>query len=116
MSSGVAKSSEAIGRDAPLVSVIIPCYNQAHYLGETIESVLNQTHQNLEIVVVDDGSTDNTAEVASSYPQVKLLQQENQGRPAVGRNNGFRASSGEYIVFLDSDDRLVPDALEVGLR
>jgi glycosyltransferase involved in cell wall biosynthesis len=116
MSSSEAKSSGAPARDAPLVSVIIPCYNQAHYLGETIESVLNQTHQNFEIVVVDDGSTDNTAEVASSFPQVKLLQQENQGRPAVGRNNGFRASSGEYIVFLDSDDRLVPDALEVGLR
>jgi glycosyltransferase involved in cell wall biosynthesis len=116
MNSGEAKSREEIKKNRPLVSVIIPCYNQGHYLGETIESVLGQTHQNFEIVVVDDGSTDNTSEVASGYAQVKLLHQQNQGRPAVGRNNGFRESAGEYIVFLDSDDRLTPDALEVGLK
>jgi glycosyltransferase involved in cell wall biosynthesis len=116
MNSGESKSSEEVRTDRPLVSVIIPCYNQAHYLGETIESVLKQTHQSFEIIVVDDGSTDNTSEVASSYSQVKLLRQENQGRPAVGRNHGFRESTGEYVVFLDSDDRLVPDALEAGLK
>ncbi|MBD0373703.1 MAG: glycosyltransferase [Pyrinomonadaceae bacterium] len=102
-------------RDAPLVSVIIPCYNQAHFLGEAIESVLNQSYPHYEIIVVDDGSTDNTSEVAESYTQVKLLRQENHGRPAVGRNNGFLESVGDYIVFLDSDDHLLPDALEIGL-
>jgi glycosyltransferase involved in cell wall biosynthesis len=110
-----AKSREDKTRETPLVSVIIPCYNQGHYLNEAIESVLRQTYPHFEIVVVDDGSTDNTAEVASRYPQVKLLRQENHGRPAVGRNNGFRQSSGDYIVFLDADDHLLPEALETGL-
>jgi glycosyltransferase involved in cell wall biosynthesis len=116
MDSSEVKSVEPPQADGPLVSVIIPCYNQAHYLGEAIESVLLQTYPHTEIIVVDDGSIDNTSEVAASYRQVKLLRQENQGRPAVGRNKGFRASLGEYIVFLDSDDRLVPDALETGLK
>jgi glycosyltransferase involved in cell wall biosynthesis len=116
MDSSQVKSSEVPpARDSPLVSVIIPCYNQAHYLSEAIESVLNQTYPHFEIIVVDDGSTDNTAEVAGRYSEVKLLSQENHGRPAVGRNNGFRESRGDYIVFLDSDDHLLPEALEVGL-
>src|SRR3954470_19027647 len=98
MDSGQVKGVYETKRDGPLVSVIIPCYNQAHYLGEAIESVLNQTYPHFEIIVVDDGSTDNTSEVAKSYSQVKLLRQVNHGRPAVGRNNGFRESHGEYIV------------------
>src|SRR5918911_141417 len=100
MDSSHVKSADAGGAPTPLVSVIIPCYNQGHYLSEAIESVLNQTYPHFEIIVVDDGSTDNTAEVAASYPKVKLLRQKNHGRPAVGRNNGFHASRGEYIVFL----------------
>jgi glycosyltransferase involved in cell wall biosynthesis len=116
MSLSRVETIKGAARDEPLVSVIIPCYNQAHYLGEAIESVLNQSYRHFEIVVVDDGSTDNTAEVAAGYSEVKLLRQQNQGRPAVGRNNGFRQSSGDYIIFLDADDRLVPDALETGLR
>jgi glycosyltransferase involved in cell wall biosynthesis len=99
---------------AALVSVIIPCHNQAHFLSEAIESVLSQTYPHFEIVVVDDGSTDNTQEVASSYPGVRCVRQENQGL-AAARNTGIRRSRGEYLVFLDADDRLLPDALEAGL-
>jgi glycosyltransferase involved in cell wall biosynthesis len=116
MDGSQVKSRDALVQDAPLVSVIIPCYNQAHYLGEAIESVLNQSYPHFEIIVVDDGSTDNTSEVAERYSQVKLLRQANHGRPAVGRNNGFAESRGDYIVFLDSDDHLLPDALETGLN
>jgi glycosyltransferase involved in cell wall biosynthesis len=98
-----------------LVSVVIPCYNQAHFLGEAIESVLKQTYPHYEIVVVDDGSTDNTSELASHYERVHLIRQDNQGLSAA-RNTGIRHSEGEYLVFLDADDRLLPEALKAGLE
>jgi glycosyltransferase involved in cell wall biosynthesis len=98
-----------------LVSVIIPCYNQAHFLGEAIESVLKQTYPHFEVVVIDDGSTDNTSEVAARYPGVRCIRQENRG-PAGARNTGIWRSNGSYLVFLDADDRLLPNALEVGLK
>jgi glycosyltransferase involved in cell wall biosynthesis len=66
-------------REAPLVSVVIPCYNQAHFLSESIESVLAQTYRQMEIVVVDDGSADNTSEVVARYPGVSCVRQENRG-------------------------------------
>jgi glycosyltransferase involved in cell wall biosynthesis len=100
---------------AALVSVVIPCHNQAHFLGEAIESVLAQTYPHFEVVVVDDGSTDNTQEVASRYPGVRCIRQENRGL-AGARNEGIRRSRGSHLVFLDADDRLLPNALEVGLR
>ncbi len=100
---------------APLVTVVIPCYNQAHFLGEAIESVLAQSHPNLEVIVVDDGSPDNTSEVAAHYPRVRCVRQENQGLSAA-RNSGLAVSEGEYVVFLDADDRLLPEALEAGLE
>ncbi len=98
-----------------LVSVVIPCYNQAKFLGQAIESVLAQTYPHAEIVVVDDGSTDRTVEVARSYDAVRCVSQPNQGQGAA-RNEGFKHISGEFVVFLDSDDRLLPHALEVGRR
>ena len=101
--------------EAPLVSIVIPCYNQAHFLGEAIESVLKQTYKHFEIVVVDDGSTDNTSEVARGYSGIRCIEQVNQGLSAA-RNTGIRESKGEYLVFLDADDRLYPIALEAGLR
>lgn len=101
--------------NAPFVSVIISCYNLSHFLGEAIESILRQTYPHFEIVVVDDGSTDNTAEVAARYPDVRLIRQENQGR-SVARNNGMRESKGSYVVFLDADDRLLATALETGIN
>ncbi len=97
-----------------LVSVVIPCYNQARFLSEAIESVLAQTYPHVEIVVVDDGSSDNTAQVAARYASVHYLRQNNQGLSAA-RNAGVRHSSGSYLVFLDADDRLLPTALEAGL-
>ena len=98
----------------PLISVIIPCYNQGHFLTEAIESVLAQTYPHFEIVVIDDGSKDNAEEVAGGYPGVRYIRQENSGL-AAARNTGLRRSRGGYIVFLDADDRLMPNALEDGL-
>jgi glycosyltransferase involved in cell wall biosynthesis len=98
---------------AERVSVVIPCYNQAHFLAEAIESALAQAYRPLEIIVVDDGATDNTAEVASTYAGVRLVRQANQGL-AAARNAGLRASRGELVVFLDADDRLLPAAVETG--
>src|ERR687898_2206392 len=121
----MTENHEGVGRDshdfrgeqgtgAALVTVVIPCYNQAHFLGEAIESVLSQSYPNFEIIVVDDGSTDNTSEVASRYEGVRLVRQENRGL-AGARNTGIKHSEGEYLVFLDADDRLLPEALAVGL-
>src|SRR5918995_1847634 len=101
------------------VSVVIPCYNQAQFLGEAIQSVLSQSYQAFEVIVVDDGSTDDTKEVASAYAvedsKVRLVRQQNTGL-AGARNRGLAEASGEYVVFLDSDDRLLGEALEVGVR
>lgn len=99
---------------APLVSVIIPYFNQAHFLRSAIESVLQQTYRHFELVVVDDGSTDKPSEVAASYPGIKLIRQSNQGVSAA-RNTGFRESVGEFVVFLDADDLLLPEALKIGV-
>jgi glycosyltransferase involved in cell wall biosynthesis len=98
-----------------LVSVVIPCYNQARFLREAIESVLKQSYPHFEVLVVDDGSTDNTSEVASRYAGVRCVRQQKMGL-AGARNEGIRRSRGSYLVFLDADDRLLEDALEVGLR
>ena len=99
--------------------MVIPCYNQARFLGEAIQSVLCQGYTDLEIIVVDDGSGDGTEEVASGYaredPRVRLIRQENRGL-AAARNRGLAEAGGEFVVFLDSDDRLVLGALEVGVR
>jgi glycosyltransferase involved in cell wall biosynthesis len=100
---------------AELVSVVIPCYQQAQYLGEAIESVLAQTYPHLEIVVVDDGSTDNASAIAARYPGVRCVREPNSG-PAAARNAGIRSSNGDFLVFLDADDRLLPEGVEAGLR
>ncbi len=94
----------------PLVSVVIPTYNRALLIPETIKSVLNQTFRDFEIIVVDDGSSDNTREVVSAFP-VTYIKQENQGLPNA-RNTGIRASGGQYIAILDSDDCLLEQSLE----
>ena len=98
-----------------LVSIIIPCYNQARFLSEAIESVLKQSYSPLEVIVVDDGSSDNTSEVAARYSMVRLIKQDNQGL-ARARNRGLAESKGEYVNFLDADDRLLPNAIELGVR
>lgn len=96
-----------------LVTVVIPCFNQASFLVDAIESVLAQTHAAIELIVVDDGSDDNTAAVAERYERVRLLRQANKGAPSA-RAAGLEAGGGELIAFLDSDDRLLPRAIEVG--
>jgi glycosyltransferase involved in cell wall biosynthesis len=98
-----------------LVSVIITCYNQAHFLGEAITSVLVQSYPHFEVVVVDDGSTDHTSEVVARNSRVRYVRQTNQGLSAA-RNAGLRRTQGDYVVFLDADDRLLPGALEVGVE
>lgn len=95
----------------PLISVIIPCYNHAAYLPGAINSVLKQTYQHFEIIVVDDGSKDNTKNVALSYPVVKYVYQQNQGL-AAARNTGVKHAQGAYILFSDADDWLYEDALQ----
>jgi len=99
----------------PKVSVVIAAYNRARFLPECIESVLSQTFQDFEVLIVDDGSTDNTREVVSAYcPPVKYFHQENQGAPAT-KSKGIELVSGDYIALLDSDDVLLEDALKKGV-
>jgi glycosyltransferase involved in cell wall biosynthesis len=98
-----------------LVSVVIPCYNQARFLGQAIESVLAQTCPASQIIVVDDGSVDDTVQVATRYDSVQCLSQPNRGQGAA-RNEGLAHVTGDYVVFLDSDDRLLPRAFEIALQ
>jgi len=96
----------------PLITVIIGAYNAERYLAEAIESVLAQTHPNLELIVVDDGSTDRTGEIAESYGEpVRCIRQRNGGM-AASRNRAIPEARGDYLAFLDADDRFPPDKLE----
>ncbi len=98
------------------VSVVIPCYNQVQFLREAIESVVAQTYPDVQIVFVNDGSSDRPYEhVVKHYPQVRSVWQKNQGLPAA-RNRGLHEATGEYVAFLDADDRLMPNALEAGVE
>jgi glycosyltransferase involved in cell wall biosynthesis len=97
-------SSVPGGESLPLVSVVMPAYNSAQYIAEAIDSVLLQDYPALEIIVVDDGSSDNTTEIVARYgDKVSLLTQANQGS-AAARNLGIRHANGKYIAFLDADD------------
>lgn len=94
------------------VSVIIPNHNYARYIEKTIDSVLGQTHSNLEIIVVDNGSTDHSIEILNSYGRrIRTILQENLGQ-AVARNRGLKVANGEYIALLDADDYWEPDKIE----
>ena len=104
-------------KDNPLISVIIPVYNYDRYLGEAIESVLSQTYQHLEVIVVDDGSTDQSGDVAKRFADrgVRYCHQVHAGiGPA--RNKGVELAHGEYVAFLDADDRWPLQKLERQLR
>jgi glycosyltransferase involved in cell wall biosynthesis len=93
---------------APLLSVIIPCYNLAKYLPDAIQSCLSIPQIQPEIIVVNDGSTDATAEVAGSFPGIRHIYQSNQGL-AAARNTGMSVANGEFICFLDADDWFLPE-------
>jgi glycosyltransferase involved in cell wall biosynthesis len=94
----------------PLVSVVIPVHNGERYLADAIQSVLSQSYRPLEIIVVDDGSLDTTAEVVGEYPEVGYVYQDHQG-VSVARNRGLDEAKGELITFLDHDDILLPDSI-----
>jgi glycosyltransferase involved in cell wall biosynthesis len=97
----------------PKVSIVIPTYNSARYLGETLESIFNQSYQNYEIIVVDDGSTDDTKNILEPFAdKIVYIYQENSGAPAKPRNVGISRSSGDYISIFDSDDIMAPFKIE----
>lgn len=101
-----------------IVSIIVPCYNQGRYLSEALDSVLAQTYNEWECIIINDGSTDDTEKVASEYVnfdmRFKYIYQENQGVIAA-RNNAIRQSQGKYILPLDGDDRITPTYLEIAV-
>ena len=99
----------------PLVSVIIPVYNGERYTAEAIESVLVQSYSHIEIITVNDGSTDNTAEVIRRFPSVRYFEQQNGGIGSA-RNRGVEESKGEFLSFLDHDDLWMPDKLRLQLQ
>lgn len=97
----------------PKISVIIPTYNRAHCINDAVESVLSQSFQDFEVIVVDDGSTDGTAEVLRTYgDRLKVIRQSNGG-VSTARNTGIRAARAEWIAFLDSDDTWEKDKLKI---
>jgi glycosyltransferase involved in cell wall biosynthesis len=100
----------------PKVSVLIPCYNGERYLGEAIDSCLAQTYPNVEVVVVNDGSQDNSAEIARSYGDlVVYIEQANRGLSGA-RNTAIQAATGEFVILCDSDDVLLPNCIELRVR
>jgi glycosyltransferase involved in cell wall biosynthesis len=101
----------------PLVSFLTPAYNAATYLGETIRSVLAQTYPRIEMIVVNDGSRDETSAVAKSFgdPRVKVIDQDNRGQSA-SENTAFTASQGDFVVYLDADDLVSPSKVEAQVR
>ena len=100
----------------PLISVIMPVYNVEQYLRRSIESVLNQTFKDFELICINDGSTDNSLEILNEYatkdPRIQIINQENAGL-SCARNSGLEIVQGEYIAFIDSDDFYATNFLEV---
>lgn len=103
----------------PKISIIIPCYNQALFLSESLESVISQTLSDWECIVVNDGSTDNSLSIADEYAcrdqRIKVISQENSG-PSAARNHGVQESHGKFILFLDGDNVIAPNYLARGLE
>ena len=99
-----------------LVSIIVPIYNEEKYLGHCLESLLDQSYENLEIICVNDGSTDNSLEILNEYSKrdfrVKLFVQPNQGL-SISRNNGLSKANGEYVLFVDCDDWIERDTIKL---
>ena len=100
-------------KNTPLVSIVIPCYNRAEFICEAIDSALSQSYPNIEVVVVNDGSTDDSHHIITAHYQnkIKYIQQKNSGA-SVARNSAIKASIGEWILTLDSDDCISPTYVE----
>lgn len=96
----------------PLVSVVVPVFNSEAFLPETLDSVFALDYEPLEVIVVDDGSTDGSAAIADSYPGVHVVRQDNRG-PAAARNAGIDLAQGEFVAFVDADDVVLPHKLSV---
>jgi len=114
----IKKRRYRIMNEKPLVSVILTTYNRAQLLPRAINSVLNQTYPNFELIIVNGGSTDNTEEVVKSFKDERIQyykQKENKGMLA-DRNKGFDVAKGDYVAILDDDDELLPEALETAVN
>jgi len=98
--------------DSPLISVVIPNYNYGRYLFETINSVLDQSYPNLEVIVIDDGSTDNSADVLRQFEGKIIVEYLSNGGQARARNRGLEISSGTFVALLDADDLWMPDKIQ----
>lgn len=105
-----------VGYKQPIVSVIIPTYNNAKYLKESLDSVFNQTYKTLEVIVIDDCSTDNTKEILNKYPGIHLLMNSENKGIGFNRKFGINASTGDYICFLSADDRYCPEFIEESMK
>jgi len=107
-------------KENPTVSAIIPTYNRAQLLPRSVQSVLNQTLQNFEIIIVDDGSIDNTEEIVKEFQRkdkrIRYIKQERNKGAGAARNVGIKAARGEYIAFIDSDDEWLPEKLEKHIK
>lgn len=101
----------------PEISVILPVFNGERYIRKSIESVLNQSFRNFELIIINDGSTDGTADIIASFDddRIEIINQSNQG-PGAARNNALKIANGEYVMYLDSDDWFCPDALDIAYR
>jgi len=112
------QSSRLPGSGAmPRVSVIIPTYNRARVVSKAIDSVLAQTYRDFEVIVVDDASTDDTAQVLARYgDRIRVIRRQTNGGPGAARNDGIKASEGEFIAFLDSDDLYLPCRLRISVE
>ncbi len=98
--------------EPPLVSIILPTYNADEFIGDAVESILNQTYHNIELIIIDDGSTDDTKSILEKYSnQIKYLYQDNRG-PSEARNTGIKMAKGELIAYQDADDTSLPNRIE----
>lgn len=114
----ILSGSDGIEREAGLVSIIMPSYNTASFIEETIQSVLNQTYTNWELIIVDDCSTDNTNEVVDTIKDCRIhyLKNEKNSGAAISRNKALREAKGQWIAYLDSDDLWMPEKLEKQIK
>jgi len=100
-----------------MISIIVPVYNSEKYLGKSIESIINQSYNNIELILVNDGSTDDSGKICSRYAladnRVKVITRQNNGGPAAARNNGIQHAKGNFIFFIDADDFLEKNAIEL---